>query len=930
MAPGDAARAIVGIDLGTTNSALAWADLPDNDLDAVPSVRRFAIPQTLAEGEVGELDTLPSCLYLASPEERERGAFDLPWASNPSRVAGVWARDHGALRPGQLVLSAKSWLCHPDVDRRSRILPWDADPTERVCSPVEASSALLAHLRDAWNHVVARGRPEYRLERQDLVLTVPASFDEEARELTVEAARATGFERLLLQEEPSAALYAWLAAHRGAARSHLRPGDCVLVCDVGGGTTDFTLVAVRDAGDELAFERLAVGDHLLLGGDNLDLALARLVETRLGQETLTLRQRQALRRQCSAAKERLLASPGPDEVMVTVLGAGRAVVGGARSVPIARDEVERLLLDGFLPTVGADARPQRHARHGLRELGLPFEEDPGITRHLAQFLAEAREAGAPARPDVVLFNGGFFTPALARERVVEVLGRWFDSGDAHWRPRILANDSPATAVAEGAASYGLARRGYGPRIGGGSPRAYYVGLGGHLSPDARTLSAVCVLPRGTQEGVEAHVGQQFEVVANEQRAFSLWSSRTRQDPLGEVVVLERDAVHAHTPLAAELRYGKRSRAVSLRVSLDVHYTELGTIELWLSSRGTDHRWRLQFDVRGRDRAASDAQTADAQAAVSPDALRAAMELADHVFGPRASGTGPTSPDQLPSALEAALGLGRLAWPVHAIRPLADWLLERAEGRTGSPRHEARWLNLLGLCLRPGFGATRDEWRMGQLRRVYLAGLAFPRDVQCQSEWLVLWQRVAGGLTAGQQQEAYQRVAPTLLASLTKKGKRLPPQVERESWRLLASLERLPAATRGALGDELVARLPHHSEAATLWWALGRLGARVPVYGPLNTVVAPSVAERWLARVSDARAVPQSAFPALVDIAAFTQDPARDVDAATRHRLADVLREAGATEDVVVPLVEARRATRADLHRQFGETLPEGLALAREG
>ncbi len=559
MPPGDAASAVIGIDLGTTNCALAWADLPGHALDPAPPVRRLAIPQVVAEAEVGAHETLPSCLYLVSPDERGRGMFDLPWVSNPERVAGVWARDHGALRPGQLVVSAKSWLCHPDVDRRARILPWDADPSERGCSPVEASAALLAHLRDAWNHAVAGAEPQRRLERQEIVLAVPASFDEEARELTIEAARATGFAHLVLQEEPTAALYAWLAANRATAAAHLRPGDCVLVCDVGGGTTDFTLVSVKGAGDELAFERLAVGDHLLLGGDNLDLALARLAETRLGVEPLTFRQRQALRRQCAAAKERLLSAPGPDEVAVTVLGSGRSVVGSARSVVVERAEVERLLLEGFLPAVEADARPQRQTRHGLRELGLPFEEDPAVTRHLAQFLAEARHSGAPARPDVVLFNGGFFVPQLARDRVVDVLRRWCSAGDPDWQPRVLSNHSPATAVAEGAACYGLARRGFGPRIGGGSPRAFYVGLHGGDAQAGNAVTAVCVLPRGAQEGTQAHVGEQFEVVANQQRAFSLWSSRTRQNTLGDIVTLEREGLHAHAPLAAELRFGKRSR-----------------------------------------------------------------------------------------------------------------------------------------------------------------------------------------------------------------------------------------------------------------------------------------------------------------------------------------------------------------------------------
>jgi hypothetical protein len=844
-------------------------------------------------------------------------------------VAGTWARDHGALLPARLVSSAKSWLGHGEVDRRAAILPWEAEPADRKVSPVQASAEYLVHLRDAWNHVMAAERDELRLERQDVVLTLPASFDEEARELTLEAAGAAGLAQLTLQEEPTAALYAWLAAHREQWSEHLRAGDAVLVVDVGGGTSDFTLVTVKEQDGALAFERVAVGDHLLLGGDNVDLALARLAESKL-PTGLSLRQRNALRHQVTAAKERLLDVPAPDEVSVTVLGTGRAVVGGAQTVALRGDEVRALLLDGFLPLVRLDERPKRDLRTGLRELGLPYEADPAITRHLARFLVEAGE-GLPVRPGVVLLTGGFFTPAIARERVVAAIRAWFPEAGESGSPRLLVNHSPATAVAEGAAHYGLARRRLGVRIGGGSPRAYYLGLQGPSAAERSEARGICILPRGTEEGTHEPLSERvFEVVANRPRAFSLWSARTGHHALGELVTLDPELMHRHAPLVTELRYGKRARAATIPVQLDVRYTELGTLELWLKARESDHRWHLQFELRSVAREEEHDEEAERGsepvAVVGGEALSAAVAEIAAAFGaPGAPAAAPL--DQIAARLEAALGLGRHAWPLASIRPLADALLEHAEGRRRSARHEARWANLLGFCMRPGYGATTDDFRMAQLRRVYLSGIAFPADVQCQVEWLVLWQRLAGGLNPGQQLDLQQRYGPPLVASIERKGRRLAPQVERESFRLLAALERLPQTTRASFGELVVGRLEKQPADASLWWSLGRIGARVPVYGPLNHVVAPGRAAKWLERIAALRKPSADACAAIADLAALTGDGARDLGPEARELAARLLREAGAGESLILRLSEPQAASRAELQRRYGESLPEGLALA---
>src|SRR5215472_14684824 len=426
---------LIGIDLGTTNSTVAFADTRERP----PEVQQYRIPQLVAPGVVESTAVLPSFLYFPSPDERAGGGFAVPWESS-ANVVGVLARDHGALTPARLVSSAKSWLAHPAVDRRAAFLPWGASGDIPRISPVEASVRYLTHMRDAWNATVATVDPALRFEGQTIVLTVPASFDEQARELTLEAAGLAGLSHVTLLEEPIAAFYAWMTAHADGVG--LEDDVVALVCDVGGGTTDFSLIRVRIETGEPAFERIAIGDHLLLGGDNVDLALAALAERKIASERptrkLALTERSALQRLCSAAKERLLSAAAPDDVRVTVLGAGRSVIGGALTVSLARAEVEATLSE-FLPIGNLhEIDCARASRAGLRELGLPYEPDPAITRHLARFLARSAAvfpsghravvltaAGPVVRPDLLLFNGGFFTPAVARDRIAQALVGWF-------------------------------------------------------------------------------------------------------------------------------------------------------------------------------------------------------------------------------------------------------------------------------------------------------------------------------------------------------------------------------------------------------------------------------------------------------------------------------------------------------------------------
>ncbi|MEW6270596.1 MAG: Hsp70 family protein [Thermodesulfobacteriota bacterium] len=613
-------RFIVGIDLGTTNSALAYVDTAQlEERGKSADIRTFDVPQVTAPGTVEPRALLPSFLYLATAEEAAAEGLRLPWQKEASgAVVGALAAKRAAEAPDRVVSSAKSWLCNERVDRTAPILPWvpdaghAADPALPRCSPLAAATAYLAHLRDAWDHAFAASDPDARLACQDVFLTVPASFDAVARELTVRAAADAGLTRVHLLEEPQAALYAWVEAAGDAWRSDLKVGDVLLVCDVGGGTTDFSVVLADEEDGRLELRRVAVGDHLLLGGDNMDLALAFAVRQRLASEgkRLDAWQFRGLVLACRDAKERLLSSDPPNSVPLVILGRGKKLVGGTIRSELRRDEVNALLLDGFFPVVDAGARAHAAEQAGLSEIGLPFASDAAVTRHLASFLAAhrsvAHEAGAsPAgqdgmiHPTALLFNGGVMQAAALQQRVAEVLAGWAASARVT-QPRVLPGSDLTHAVARGAVYYGLARRGRGVRIRGGTARSYYVGVASSMPAvpgQPPPVKALCVVPFGIEEGTELDVpGAEFGLLVGEQARFRFFASSTRgDDPVG-LVLDEWDTAELDElpPLTARLD-GSQSGRVPVRLS--AHVTEIGTLELWFVAREEGERWKLEFTVR---------------------------------------------------------------------------------------------------------------------------------------------------------------------------------------------------------------------------------------------------------------------------------------------------------------------------------------------
>jgi molecular chaperone DnaK (HSP70) len=938
-------RYLIGIDLGTTNSAVAYIDTGDAASAGSSVIRVFDIAQLTGLGEVRAVPLLPSFLYFPTADEVESGAVNLPWEDHPSSIAGVMARDQGALVPGRQVSSAKSWLCQSAVDRNADILPREAEPPEPMVSPVEASARYLAHLRNAWNHAMASdgvSDPQQLFENQEVVLTVPASFDEEARELTVDAARQAGLRHLTLLEEPLAAFYAWVAEHQHALSEQLRDGDLVLICDIGGGTSDFSLVRAHVRGSSVEFERTAIGEHLLLGGENLDLALARRVEQKLDAK-LSLRQRHGLRIACSAAKERLLGDEDIDRLPINILGGGRSVVGQMLSGELARDELVELLTSGFLPLTARDDMPAHARAAGLREIGLPYASDPAITKHLAAFLRQAatamgagsssQSAGgerAPmAQPDAILFNGGFCIPAITRDRIADAIANWFGTGDG-WRPKVLRNEVMSSAVAIGAAYYGRVRRGTGLRVKAGSARTYYIGM-----RSEHGIKAVCVLPSGTNEGTTLPLlDREFSVLANRPVSFHLYSSTVRHDAHGEIADLDPNDVHRHAPLVTLLRFGKKLQQMELAVRLSVSFTEVGTLELWCESASSAHRWRLQFELR-RDTSASDqlestSQTTPSQhasAAISMEGQVSAVQLIKRMFSKsQTAESEPVDPASLVGELESITGMKRESWSLPTARLFCDALLEVADGRKVSSRHEVRWLNLLGYCLRPGFGDPQDSARIPQARRVYSAGLAFPRELQSQVDWLVLWRRIAGGLSAGHQHELRNYLGD-LGIGRKKPGTRLNSQVEHDGWRLLASLEHLSGATRAALGSELLRKLKKEPTDSGWLWSLGRFGARIPLYGSLTCVVPAETATEWLAVLLELKELTHETASAIVQLGRRVEDRTRDISPDLARSAIAKLKSAGVADDALLrPLREYVAPVRADVVRTFGEPLPKGLEL----
>jgi molecular chaperone DnaK (HSP70) len=949
-------RFAVGIDLGTTHTVVAYA-APGSD-----DIQLFDIEQLVAVGEVKASTLLPSLRFHAAAAELPASELRLPWdtvaVTQPELepvVIGMLARRLGSQVPGRLVASAKSWLSHAAVDRMAPILPWGAPADVPKVSPVDASASYLSHVRAAWNHRF----PAYPLEQQNLVLTVPASFDEGARALTVKAAQQAGLPHLQLLEEPQAAFYDWLFRHRAALAAELAETRLILVCDVGGGTTDLSLIKVEIQEGNPHLVRIGVGKHLMLGGDNMDLVLAQLVESRMmsGQQDAASRRLSAARmsqviERCRVAKETLLATDAPESAQVTLLGSGSSLIGGARTVELSREEVEHLIVDGFLP-MGVPTEQALQRRSGIVEFGLPYASDPAITRHLASFLAQyagaAREAlGADAPgedetaiPDTLLLNGGVFRAPILRQRLENLLAEW------RGKPlRLLHNAHPDVAVARGAVAYWLGREGLAPKIDGGSPRSYFLvleddnGRKAQGRKDAAPRHAICILPRGSQQGKEVVLEDRtFALRLGQPVRFhlvSLTGMKGDDHPPrpGDLIDLDGEDFDRLPPIATVLSSTGAGQRLDVPVQIMTSMTEVGTLEMHcVSMADPDQRWLLEFELRGAA-AAPGADAAGMEEQSLPSRFNEAIAHIDRIFGPRAEKTTAKEVRQLRAQLERLIG-SRESWHTPLLRQLFDALWHRARGRRRSADHERLWLNLAGYCLRPGFGYPLDSWRIESLWSIFESGVVHHKEPQVCAEWWTMWRRVAGGLD----REAQLRVLDDFAfnvqedkAELRHRPAHLVDGSIDDMLRVAASLERIPANYKVEIGDWLLGKLNDPQDASNrvdspVFWALARIGARQAFYGSAHDVVPPDVVIRWIAALVDVdwKRVKGAAFAA-AHLVRLTGDRARDVPVELREQVAKRLAASGSPPGWIKMVREAGQLDEVGIRGFIGDSLPSGLKL----
>ncbi len=925
-------RYIVGIDLGTTNSCVAYIDTQEPKL----SVRSFKIPQLVAAGTVEALPALPSFCYLPAINEIPSASLRLPWSGQNEQnfIVGNLAKKQGAKVPTRLIQSAKSWLCHSAANRRERILPVEAADEAARISPVEATVRYLSHLRAAWNDGMAKGDEESEFDNQEIVLTVPASFDEVARNLTVEAAKKAGFLQMTLLEEPQAAFYSWIAEHEAVWECRLKSGAQIVVCDVGGGTSDFSLIEVVETDSKLSFRRMAVGDHLLLGGDNMDAALAHHVEAKFNEKghELTNTQRQQLLHETRTAKEKLLSDSKEDHCRLVLYGEGSSVVKGTISADLYRDEVQDLLLKGFFGSYTWDEALKLKKTAGFRSMGLPYENEPSIIKHLAHFLFEnGNEQGIPIKPDFILFNGGAMTPKLFRQAIISNINAWL----AGLELEVLPSYNLDLAVARGAAYFGKARRGLGVKIGGGLARGYYLILDTKDQAGAIDKKALTLMPRGSEEGEVFEPSTTFMLTPNTPVSFQLATSHVRlHDKVGDLISINPEEMHFLPSINTVLRFGKKQGTDQTQEKIPVHLvialTPIGTLEIGLKSLKTDHRWALEFQLKaatGQDNQIAATSKRNTDQTFDSGYLKDAEALINKVFSLE---HGNIKLSQLNEKLEELLAMPRREWSPSVMRGLFDVVMKVASFRKITAEHTERWWNLAGFLLRPGFGYSLDDFRIKELWKVILADFKSQLTQELQIQMWICYRRVAGGLSKGQQMQVVSDLIATLFSKRTgiiEVGNKADSYLYSEKIRALASMELLEAATKVRLGNALVQRIQSGKGTPVDYWSLGRVGARHLIYGSLVHVVARDIVEGWIDKILDVPCKEEGNLVFLLEqLARKTEHRELNVSQPVIEKILSRFEGSMYEERLQELLLKESRLTKSEQDYIFGEQLPAGLLL----
>ncbi|EJV5742442.1 TPA: Hsp70 family protein [Vibrio alginolyticus] len=929
-------RFLVGIDLGTTNTVVAYCEITDNLEQSEVSL--FDIDQLIGPGEVVRKPLLPSFRYHPAVGQISPSDLTLPWENEPvsgdisNVIVGEWARELGAKVEGRQVSSAKSWLSHQAVDRSSDILPWAGAQDVDKVSPVIASASYLNHIRQAWNY----RHPSNKLEDQDVVVTVPASFDETARKLTLEAAELAGLKKIVLLEEPQAVCYDWYARHQQTAADELKELPLILVCDVGGGTTDLSLIeASFSSQDELALDRIGVGEHLMLGGDNLDLALAHLAERRFNQsKKLTAASLTKLIQQTRKAKENLLSASAPEEVKITMLGSGSKLLGGTKSIGLSKQEVHQIALDGFFPLSDFSEVPDKR-RSAVVEFGLPYVADPAVSKHVAEFLTQHQQVARAALgieddkqnaiPVGLLLNGGVFNSELVTERVTTILSDWRGAPVT-----VLDNPHPDWSVALGAVAFGKARRGAQLKIGGGAARSYFL----HLQEKNKMGKALCLLAKGTEEGHEIRLsGRRFSLTLGEPVRFNLLTSThdtlTNNTAIQNGVMVDVDP-DLFAPLppyittlegeGAELQANQKER---VEVQLACQLTEVGTLKMeCVSAEDDSKRWELEFEVRNK-------QTDDSEQVKLHPKLNECKELIARLYSGNKKSAESKEIKTLAKDLEKKLGK-RDEWDFTTLRQLFDTFAQGRKRRRRSEQHEKNWLRLAGFALRPGFGDPTDSWRIEQVWGLYQQNIQF-KNHQGWTDWWVFWRRIAGGLSQEQQETILADIAKYLHPGAMKnpQSAKAAQDMGYESMvRLSASLEHLEVEDKVLLATWFLSKAINHNQFEQAhWWAMGRLASRTPLYGSQHNVVPREQAEQWLPKLLEQnwQKEPMIAFAAVM-ICRKTGDRLFDISDDYREQVLAKLKQSKVPESWVSLVEEVKELSESESKRIFGDALPSGLTL----
>lgn len=929
-------RFLVGIDLGTTNTVVAYCEITDNLEQSEVSL--FDIDQLIGPGEVVRKPLLPSFRYHPAVGQISPSDLTLPWDNEPvagdinNVIVGEWARELGAKVEGRQVSSAKSWLSHQAVNRNSDILPWAGAQDVDKVSPVIASASYLNHIRQAWNY----RHPSNKLEDQDVVVTVPASFDETARKLTLEAAELAGLKKIVLLEEPQAVCYDWYARHQQTAADELKDLPLILVCDVGGGTTDLSLIeASFSSQDELALDRIGVGEHLMLGGDNLDLALAHLAESRFNQsKKLTAASLTKLIQQTRKAKENLLSTSAPDEVKITMLGSGSKLLGGTKSIALSKQEVHQIALDGFFPLSDFSEVPDKR-RSAVVEFGLPYVADPAVSKHVAEFLTQHQQVSRAALgieddkqnaiPVGLLLNGGVFNSDLVTERVTTLLSDWRGAPVT-----VLDNPHPDWSVALGAVAFGKARRGAQLKIGGGAARSYFL----HLQEKNKMGKALCLLAKGTEEGHEIRLsGRRFSLTLGEPVRFNLLTSThdtlTNNTAIQNGVMVDVDP-DLFAPLppyittlegeGAELQANQKER---VEVQLACQLTEVGTLKMeCVSAEDDSKRWELEFEVRNK-------QTDDSEQVKLHPKLNECKELIARLYSGNKKSAEGNEIKTLAKDLEKKLGK-RDEWDFTTLRQLFDTFAQGRKRRRRSEQHEKNWLRLAGFALRPGFGDPTDSWRIEQVWGLYQQNIQF-KNHQGWTDWWVFWRRIAGGLSQEQQETILADIAKYLHPGAMKnpQSAKAAQEMGYESMvRLSASLEHLEVEDKVLLATWFLSKAINQNQFEQAhWWAMGRLASRTPLYGSQHNVIPREQAEQWLPKLLEQNWLkePMIAFAAVM-ICRKTGDRLFDISDDYREQVLTKLKQSKVPESWVSLVEEVKELSESESKRVFGDALPSGLTL----